>query len=259
MSDKSKGEVSEILDAALEDGNLSADSHSLIYGNITDNIIVGAGGQDIESINSAEVTLISLLIDESSSIDFSGLTQAVIDGVNTIIDALKGTKKKDSIKMSIWAFNGSVRVINGFIGIEDIEKFGANYNPSGSTALYDVTFEAMSANLVYAQDLIDNGVSVQSIVAVITDGEDVGSTRSISDVAKVSKDLLKTERFVNAYVGVGDDSTHATVSKQMGFPAFLKGGATESEMRNLMKLLSQSIVKNSQAVIGGSSNNSFFT
>jgi len=258
MSDKSKGEIGEILDGALQDGNLSADSHSLIYGNITDNIIIGAGGQDIESINSAEVTLISLLIDESSSIEFSGLTKEIIDGVNTMIDALKGTKKKDSIKMSIWAFNSDVRVINGFIGIEDIEKFVNNYTPSGTTALYDVAFEAMSANLVYAQDLIDNGVSVQSIVAVITDGDDVGSKRSISDVAKVSKDLLKTERFVNAYIGVGSDN-HASVSKDMGFPAFLTGGATASEMRKLMKMLSQSIVKNSQAIIGGSSNNSFFT
>jgi uncharacterized protein YegL len=259
MSDRSKGEVGEILDGALQDGNLSQDSHSLIYGNITDNIIVGSGGQDIESISSAEVTLISLLIDESSSIDFSGLTKEVIDGVNTIIDSLKGTKKKDSIKMSIWAFNSDVRVINGFIGIEDIEKFGNDYNPGGATSLYDVSFEAMSANLVYAQDLIDNGVSVQSIVAVITDGEDVGSKRSISDVAKVSKDLLKTERFVNAYVGVGDGSDHENVSKQMGFPAFLKSDATPSEMRKLMKMLSQSIVKNSTTVIGGSSNNSFFT
>ena len=259
MGDKSKGEISEILDGALEDGNLSSDSHSLIYGNITDNTIVGSGGQDIESINSAEVTLISLLVDESSSIEYSGLTQSVIDGVNTIIDALKDTKKKDSIKMSIWTFNGEVKVINGFIGIEDIEKFGNDYRPDGTTSLYDVTFEAMSANLIYAQDLIDNGVSVQSIVAVITDGDDVGSDRSITDVSKVAKDLLKTERFVNAYVGVGDSTDHADISKQMGFPAFMKGNATASEMRGLMKMLSQSIVKNSQSVIGQSSNNSFFT
>ena len=44
----------------------------------------------------------------------------------------------------------------------------------------------------------------------------------------------------------------------MGFPAFLKGDATPSEVRALLKLVSQSLVKQSAAKITDQSNNAFF-
>ena len=56
------------------------------------------------------------------------------------------------------------------------------------------------------------------MVVVITDGEDCGSRRSTRDCAKISHDLLGSEQFVLAFVGVGGDVDFRGVAKRMGLP-----------------------------------------
>jgi len=258
LESSSKEEIKEVLEDALQDGQISQGSHDLICGNLNNNIVAGSNGMALDDIESSAVTLITLVIDKSSSIDFSGLTKEIIDGQAVIVEALKGTKKKEEILISAWLFNDDTEVLNSYIPVDDVEDLKAIYRPTGGTRLYDTAFEALSANVTYAQKLRANGTPTQSIVVILTDGEDTTSHKhSPADVATLAKDLLKSETFVLAYVGVGSDD-HDTISKSMGFPAFLKSGATPSEVRALLKLVSQSLVKQSTTQITDQSNNAFF-
>jgi uncharacterized protein YegL len=255
----SKKKVTELIEDAKDDGNISQSSKDLIVGNLNDNIIDAADGLAAEDIPTSDVTLVTIAIDGSGSIDGRNLIQTMIDGQNEMIDALLGSKKHDSILMAQWVFNDKSMVLNSYIPLEKCEKLNqGNYCPNGMTDLYGVTFDAISANIAYAQQLIDEGTPVQSIVVVITDGEDTVNRIKTKDAKQLAKDVLKSERFVLAYIGAGDDLDHEEVSKEMGIPTFLKVGATQSEIRRLFKTVSKSIIRQSQQKIDNGSGNSFF-
>jgi uncharacterized protein YegL len=257
LEDNTEKDLKTTLSEAVKEGQISQGSFNLICGDLNQNIISGSNGMLVDDIQSTAVTLITLLIDNSGSIDGSGLTQEIIDGQEMIIEALKGTKKKDDILISAWLFNDNTDVLNSYLPVDDTEKINKGYRPNGGTKLYDTAFDAMSANVAYAQKLRANGTPVQSIVVILTDGEDTSSTRRANAVKTLAKDLLKTENFVLAYVGVGN-CDHDQISKEMGFPAFLKGNATPSDVRKLLKMVSKSLVKQSATKITDQSNNAFF-
>ncbi len=255
----SQTEVKEFIDGAEKDGNISPDSRDLIMDNLNDNIIEAASGLACDDIVSSEVTLVTVAIDCSGSIAGRDLVDTIIMGQNEMLDALTGSKKKDSILMSQWLFSNQSDVLNSYIPLEKCEKLDkSNYMSDGMTDLYGVTFDAISANIAYAQQLMDEGTPVQSIVVIITDGEDTVERLKTDKIRTLAQDVLKSERFVLAYIGAGDDLDHEVISKEIGFPAFLKVGSTQSEIRRLFKTVSQSVIKQSQGQVDGSSSNSFF-
>ena len=256
---KSKQEIIEAIEDAQNDGQISASSKDLIVGNLNNNIITAASGLAVDDVESAEITLITACMDMSSSIEGRMLTDIVIQGQNDMVKALMSTKKKDSIMMAQWLFNGICDVLHSYDQVDNCKLLDkSNYQPNGMTDLYGVSFDAISANVVYAQQLRDGGTPTQSIVVVITDGEDTIGRFPASKVNQIAKDILKTEQFVLAYIGVGDDLNHKQISEEMGFPAFLQVGVTQSEIRKLFKMVSQSVIKTSGTQIDGKSNNAFF-
>ncbi|MBS1153902.1 MAG: hypothetical protein H6Q89_5600 [Myxococcaceae bacterium] len=95
-------DLTGLLAGAVTSGVLSAQSSSLITGNLGKVVIAGAAGKALEDIVASDVTLITVLIDASSSIKGRGLEQAVRDGQNHLIDAFAGSKQKDAILMALW-------------------------------------------------------------------------------------------------------------------------------------------------------------
>ena len=86
-------------------------------------------------------------------------------------------------------------------------------------------------------------------MVVITDGEDVGSTRGTSQCARLSKDLLASELFTLAFVGVGSDVDFEKVAKAMGVPQgsiLVQKDATASGLRRVFQLVSRSAIRASQ-------------
>jgi uncharacterized protein YegL len=90
------------------------------------------------------------------------------------------------------------------------------------------------------------------VVVVITDGEDVGSQRTSQDCARLSRDLLASEQFVLAFVGVGKDVDFHAVARSMGVPdgcVLVQRDATASSLRKAFALVSQSAIRASQGKI----------
>lgn len=243
-------EATALLASATTRGVLSASTSTMIAGNLGAFVLAGAAGKDLEDLTASDVTLVTVLIDASSSIADRGLAQAIRDGQNALLDAFAGAKERDAILVASWTFNGTMDVLHSYVPVDEATKLDAkNYRPAGSTCLYDTWCDALTANVAYAQRLRDGGTPARSVVVVLTDGEDVGSKRSAGHCARLSADLLASELFTLAFVGVGTDVDFEKVAKSMGVPAgcvLVQRDATASGLRKAFHLVSRSAIRASQ-------------
>jgi hypothetical protein len=243
-------EATALIASAAAKGVLTQPSQGLLTGNLGALVLAGAAGKDLEDITASDVTLVTVLIDASSSIADRGLEQAVRDGQNALLDAFSGAKERDSILLACWTFAGSMDVLHSYVPTDEATRLDArNYRARGSTRLYDTWCDALTANVAYAQRLRDGGTPTRSVVVVVTDGEDVGSNRTAGQCARLSRDLLASELFTLAFVGVGADVDFEQVARAMGVPdgcVLVQKDATPSGLRRSFQLVSRSAIRASQ-------------
>jgi len=234
----------------------------LLSGHLGEVVIAGAAGIDTEDIVASEVTLVTVLIDKSSSIATRALEQSIRDGQNVLVDAFASSKEKDSVLMALWTFNDELTVHHAYVPVTDATRLDAStYAAVGGTRLYDTWCDALTANVVYAQRLQSSGTPCRSIVVVITDGEDCGSRRRVSECARMSRELLATEQFVLAFVGVGNDVDFHAVARKMGVPdanVAVQKDATPATLRQLFRMVSQSAIRASRGRIAPGQGTGFF-
>jgi hypothetical protein len=260
----SQPNLTNLFASAVNAGVISPQTSTLLSGHLGSVVIAGAAGTAMDNIVASDVTLITVLIDASSSIGDSGLEQAVREGQNQLVDAFAGSKEKDAILLALWSFNQCQNVYHSYVPVQDAVKLnGQNYQSGGSTALYDTWCDALAANVAYAQQLRATGTPCRSVVVVITDGADCGSKRGTRACKQISLDLLKSEQFVLAFVGVGDDEPgFRQVAKSMGIPdgcVMVAKQATPGAMRKVFQMVSQSAIRASQGQIKPGANAGFFT
>ena len=249
-------DLNSLFDNALSSGVLGSQSRGLLSGDLGSVVVAGAAGAQLEDIEAAEVTLVTLLVDESSSIQGYGLTQAVQDGHSELVKALAASDEAEGLLLALWTFHGRRQVVHGYLPVDQAEPLtAARYQPRGNTTLYDAWCEALAANVAYAQQLRDGGAPVRSVVVVITDGEDTGSRRRATDCRKLSRDLLASEQFVLAFVGLGsNEAAFRRVAQDMGVPddSVLVQGATPQAIRKVFHTVSRSAIRASRRRVGGS-------
>ncbi|MCB9762957.1 MAG: VWA domain-containing protein [Alphaproteobacteria bacterium] len=242
-----------LFDGAASAGLLGPGSRSLLSGDLGAVVVAGAAGADLEDIMACDVTLVTVLIDSSSSIGCGGLEQAVRDGQNALLDAFAASSAADDILVALWTFNDNRRVVHSYVPVGDAKRLDQHsYRASGGTALYDAWCDALAANVAYAQTLRDGGTPCRSVVVVVTDGEDVCSKRKVGDCRKLSADLLKSEQFVLAFVGVGSEADFRRVAKRMGVPddcVLVSAQATPKAIRQAFHMVSQSTIRASQGLV----------
>lgn len=241
-----------IQDAQREGAIGQAAANALDFVDIGANI-QAALGVPADQIQSSEVILLNLLIDDSGSIRFAGNSDFVRSGVAIIIDSLLKTKQKDGILVSITLLNGGT--IQPFTPIASSIRLDThNYNPSGGTPLYDKAAESLGATLAKTQEFSSNGVPVRSITVFITDGNDESSRRQNAQSLKpLATDMIMSENHIVAAMGIADGTTDFNqVFSEMGLRKewILTPGNSESEIRKAFEMVSQSAVRASQ---GGAS------
>ena len=236
---------------------------SILTGNLGAVVIAGAAGKAAEDIVASDVLLVTLIVDASSSIHARGLEDAVRDGSNMFVDALNATRERESVLMAVWSFNDDTRVIHSYVGLDDVTRLDKkNYAGVGCTRLYDTWIDALTANVVYAQRLRDSGTPCKSIVVVVTDGEDVGSKRRAAECKRLSEQLLASEQFTLAFVGVGTDVEFHKDARDKGMPdgcIAVQAQTTPSAIRNVFRMVSQSAIRASQGLVAPGANAGFFT
>jgi hypothetical protein len=251
-----------LFQGAASSGVLSPDTEAMLTGHLGNVVVAGAAGTAMEDIEATDVTLVTVLIDASSSIQMMGLEQAVRDGQAELLGAFDGSKEKDSILVALWTFNSDVSVVHSYVPVGDATRLDAStYRGTGYTRLYDAWCDALAANVAYAQQLRDAGTPVRSVVVVITDGEDTGSKRKAKHARALSEDLLRSEQFVLAFVGVGAEASFRQIAKNMGIPdgcVEVQSNATPAGLRQVFQMVSRSAIRASQGKIQPGANAGFF-
>lgn len=247
--------VDSLFQSAKDDDVLSDDAMSAI-GNIEDygaQIQQGLG-VDIDDVQSSDVVLVGLLIDDSSSIRFQGNTDVVRNGVNVVYSALGDSKQNDSIIVHSRLLNKGI--VDPCISLNQATKLdNSNFNPAGHTPLYDETALFLATILAKAQQFLDNGIACRTVTLIVTDGSDVGSHRQTgSSIEPIIRDMLKQETHIVAAMGIEDGgyTDFNEVFKEMGIPDnwILTPQNDQGEIRKAFEVFSQSAVRASQ---GGTS------
>jgi hypothetical protein len=226
--------------------------------------LAGCLGTSLDDIETDDVTIVKILLDGSISMKYH--EQVVRESYDKMIKSFKDSKQGGSILISTVVFSTRTKILHGFKKADEVAPIGNDYRATGgSTAVYDALMESITGAKAYATDLNQNGVRTKTIVVVFSDGDDNDSKKaSPDDVRITTESLLKQEMFFPVYVGYTDpndsnaDATLKAVAARVGFPNVLTAAATESEIRRTVDLVSKSVIRTSQTIVGGATN-SFFT
>lgn len=211
-------------------------------------IQAGLGDIDIDDIETSEVVLVTLLLDDSSSIRFvRGNTEAVRDGHNLIVDSLKGSKQSAAVLVSCRLLNGGV--LYPYVALDNAPRLDdKNYSPSGGTPLFDESVVTLAGVTAKMTEFENGGVASRAVTAIVTDGGDNGYARPDA-VKNIVDGLLRTEQHIIAGVGIDDGQTDfRQVFGDMGIldEWILTPGNSPSDIRRAFQTISQSAVRASQ-------------
>ena len=248
--------VNDLFEDALGNGDISQATYDVLQAHDLGADINAAIGVSVDDLGSGESVFVTIVLDDSASIDFSGNTQLVRDGYNMIIDSLRDAKVRDNILVHCVMLNGGV--LHPFCSLNDAVKLDKNnYNPDNGTPLYETCTKTLATILAKWQDYTNNGVDARTITAMITDGAANGYGR-IEDVASMVRDMLSMEQHIIAGIGIDDKTTDfEDVFHRMGIldKWILTPKNTPQEIRQAFQVVSSSAVRASQSALSFSQTN----
>lgn len=206
-------------------------------------------GASVDDVQSSEVVLVTIMPDDSGSIQYGNNADAVRHGHNLVLSALIDSKQRDSILAHNRYLNG--HVLYPYCPITKATKMDAsNYNPTLGTPLYDQTVVLLGTVIAKAQEFANNGVPARTVTLIITDGADAGSRwATAKDVKALVRDMMQSECHIVAAMGIDDGTTQfRDVFRSMGIEDrwILTPGKDAAEVRKAFLLFSQSAVRASQ-------------
>lgn len=251
----SSSNLQNLFQSSQQSG-MSRQSVDLMIQNLDAQMGLGCVGAQVDDLNTDDVTLLSVIIDESSSMD--SVRSDVIDAFNQMARALADSKAADSILMSAWTFANEPELLFGYTPIDAVKDLTPqDYIPDGATALYDATMDGFTGVVAYGQELRNNGIRTRAVVVVISDGGDNMSQYTASSLKTVAQDLTRQEFYTLAFVGLGDEAYFTSIANSMGFDNVLTVNNTPGEIRRALNMVSGSVIRTSQNQITPGSNTFF--
>jgi hypothetical protein len=245
------GAVPALIQRARDEGDLSAQSLDAIMlaADIGAQIQAGLGVAP-DDVPSSEVTLVTMMPDDSGSIRSARNEDAVRAGHNEVLDTLERSKQADGVLVHTRYLNG--QVLYPYRPLAGAPRMTAsNYKAVHGTPLYDQTVVLLGTVLAKAKELEGAGIPVRTVTLLVTDGADAHSSQQTpQSVRRLVEDLRRTETHVVAAMGIDDGSTDfRRVFHDMGIPDewILTLGSSASDIRAAFRLFSQSAVRVSQA------------
>lgn len=215
----------------------------------------------IDALGASEYTLATIAVDASSSVE-SFATQ-LEQSLKTVFKACEKSPRSENLMLRVTQFTSRLTELHGFklLGAVNENDYTNILQLGGSTALFDAVDEAIQATATYGKQLTSQDFLCNSIIVVITDGEN--NCGSISDAAEIKKSLEKARRSENLesilliLVGVTNDDVSLntylqTVKDDGGFSQYVSiGKATPGKIAKLAEFVSQSISSTSTALGSG--------
>jgi len=245
-------DLKALLGAAHAQGELSERSLQTLTVDADLGASIRAGlGVDPSDVPSSEAVLLTLMPDDSGSIQHAGNADAVRAGHNAVLDALARIPQHDDVLVHTRLLNG--RVLCPYRPLADgVRLDRSNYRPNQGTPLYDQTAVLLGTVVTKAAELQEAGIPVRTVTLIITDGDDQHSRRqSARSVRSLVRDMLRSEAHLVAAMGIDDGSTDfRKVFRRMGIPAewILTPGSSPAELRAAFALFGQSAARHSMGV-----------
>jgi len=237
-------DVNDMFDGAHEEGSISKNSLQILKGSNLQQQVNMAMGTSVDDLIATETLLVTLDIDDSGSIRFvGGNAEAIRDGHNTCRDeVLAGSKSAASVLMHTRYING--KVLYPYMPLTGVPDMTAkNYDPNGSTPLFDSMLETFATVLAKVKECTDAAIPCRTVTAIITDGADMGSIAKPDQIRAIVEDMLKAETHIIIGVGVSDSSTDfVSVFQACGIPPdwILTPQNSPSEWRKVFGVISKS-------------------
>ena len=204
---------------------------------------------DVGDIENDHMYLMSVAIDCSGSM--SPYVSEMKMSMTNYVKSIKDSKSDDEMLVSRTDFSSNV-TSSGFQVIDD---FGTDYSAGGTTHMYDAIIAAAYQLTDYMNTLNSSGVRTRGGLVIFSDGDDIGSTKTIHD-ARDAIAMLKKEEIVVAFVAFGPDARG--IANDLGITDVLETKASESELRRVWGVLSKSAISSSKSAAAGVSQNTFF-
>lgn len=242
-------DLSNLFQSAQAEGALSINALNVLNVHDIGAQIQAGLGISVDDVTASEVVLVTMMPDDSGSIQYSDNAAVVAAGHNTVLDTLLTSKQKDSILVHNRYLNG--HVLYPYCPVEQAVRMDTqNYTPNQGTPLYDQTVVLLGTVLAKAQEFSDNGVPVRTVTLIITDGADEHSRKaSAKDVRALVQDMLMSENHVIAAMGIDDGRTDfRQIFQEMGIRNewILTPSNGHQEIRQAFQVFSQSAVRLSQ-------------
>lgn len=241
--------IQQLFQSAQNEGLLSTSAlHSLTVNDIGAQIQAGLGIA-VDDVPATEVVLVTIMPDDSSSIDYNHNAQAVRGGHNSVIDVLMDSQQGSAILIHNRYLNGTV--LYPYCPVKDALRMDQkNYQPNKGTPLYDQTVILLGTVLAKAQEFANYGIPVRTVTLIITDGADCHSTKHRpQEVAEIVKGMIAHENHIVAGMGIDDGSTNfRQVFQEMGILDrwILTPSNSETEISKAFQVFSRSAVRMSQ-------------
>lgn len=248
-SQNSNVDIAALFKGAADDGTLSPESMKVVNDFDLGNKIQDAFGIPAIEAQTSEIILLTILVDDSSSIQAAGNEKNVRIGYNMILDSLKATKQKEMIQVHALYING--RILNPYMPLtKAIVLDDKNYQANGWTPLYDQTALLLATVMAKTQEYSSQGIPVRAITVIITDGHDQGSHKFRAiDIKPLVLDMIRAENQIVFAMGIDDGQTDfKAVFSEMGLQPdwVLTPKNSAHEIRDAFKTISQSAVRASQ-------------
>jgi len=247
----SNAPVPPLIQRARDEGDLSAPSLDAIMlaADIGAQIQAGLGVAP-DDVPAAEVTLVTMMPDDSGSIASANNEAAVRAGHNEVLDSLEHSKQADGILVHTRYLNGDV--LYPYRPLAGAPRMTTqNYRACHGTPLYDQTVVLLGTVLAKSKELEAAGIPTRTVTLIVTDGSDVHSIQqTAASVRAVVDDMRRSESHVVAAMGIDDGLTDFRgVFREMGIPDewILTLGSSAKEIRTAFRVFSQSAVRVSQA------------
>lgn len=228
------------------------ETHALPTGNY------GFSGQRIQDLGATEYTLCTLIVDDSGSV--SPFAREIEKCLKEAVNACRLSPRADYLMVRVLSFDHALKEVHGFklLSTIKLDDYDNMLRCGGSTALFDAADNGIMATSLYGKSLIDNDLSVNGIVIVITDGADNASTGTRNTVrdalAKAVTDET-LESLVSILVGVGIDPTSGlnayldAFNKEAGFSQYIALDKADSKtLAKLSDFVSRSVSAQSQSL-----------
>lgn len=251
----STGTTNSIFQAMADQGELSQVALQTLQIVDYGAQIKDAMGISVDDVQATETTIVTMELDDSGSM--SPMVNEVVDGVNSLRQALLDSKQGNGILLLVDLFNAGMLSPYTLIKNAPLLDRATYERVMGGTPLYDKTVEALSRSLAKKKEFSDNAVPARTYTVIVTDGEDLHSrSHDARSVRRLVEDMLNQEDHLIFGVGISNGRTEfKKVFGDMGIPdnCILTPKNTNSEVRKAFQFVSQSAVRASQSAANFSS------